>query len=134
MLRTTGPFSCRADPGTAHYPVLCHLGHQAETISTAQHANRAVLAQVLLYRAGPGFVLSNSCRARAGTMGTAQTNRTNGECECECDPFPMSDRFWYLFFFWNCRCSSLLRVWCVCRQRCVSHSVSHNFVMHANAC
>jgi hypothetical protein len=73
MLRTTGPFSCRADPGTAHYPVPCLLGHRAETISTAQHVNRAVLAQVLLYRVGPSFVLSNSCRDR---VGTTQTNRT----------------------------------------------------------
>jgi hypothetical protein len=70
------PFSCRADPGTTHYPVSCHLGHRDETISMAQHANRAVLARVLLFCAGPGFVLSNSCRARAGPMGTTQTNRT----------------------------------------------------------
>jgi hypothetical protein len=76
-LRTTEPFSCRADPGTAHYPVPCHLGHRAETISTAQHANRVVLARVLLYRAGPDFVLSNSCRACAGTMGMTQTCRTS---------------------------------------------------------
>jgi hypothetical protein len=76
-LQTTMPFSCRADPGTTHYPVPCHLGHRAETISTAQHANRAVLARVLLFRAGPGFVLSNSCRARAAPIVTAQTNRTN---------------------------------------------------------
>jgi bacteriorhodopsin len=56
--------------------VPCHLGHRAETLSTAQHANRAVLARFLFYRAGPGFVLLNSCRARAGPMSTAQTNRT----------------------------------------------------------
>lgn len=55
----------------------CHLGHRAETLSTAQHANRAVLARFLFYRAGPGFVLLNSCRARAGPMSTAQTNRTS---------------------------------------------------------
>jgi hypothetical protein len=59
--------------------VPCHLGHRAKTLSTAQHANRAVLAQFLLFRAGPGFVLSNSCRVRAGPMGPAQTCRTTAE-------------------------------------------------------
>jgi hypothetical protein len=53
-----------------------HVGHRAESQSTAQHDERAVLARLFSFRAGPGFVLLQTCRAHAGPMGTTQTYRT----------------------------------------------------------
>jgi hypothetical protein len=72
----SGCISCRADPGTAQAPVPGHMGCRAESKSTAQHDERAVLARLFFSRAGPGFVLLKTCRARAGPIGTAQTYRT----------------------------------------------------------
>lgn len=103
-LRTTVPFSCRADPGTTHYPVSCYLGHQAETISTAQHANRTVLTQVLLFHAGPNFELSNSCRARPvlARWAGAQFNRTTFPYTVTSRSFPYTGRFPFSFHAWCC--------------------------------
>jgi hypothetical protein len=72
-----GLFPCRADPSTAQAPVSGHMGRRAEMESTAQHDARAVLARLFNSRAGPGFVLTKPCRARAGSMDTAQTCRTS---------------------------------------------------------
>lgn len=74
-----GLFLCRADPGTAQSPVPGHMGRRAEMESTAQHDVRAVLARLFNSRVGPGFVLTNPCRARAGPMDTAQTCRTSSD-------------------------------------------------------
>lgn len=72
-----GLFPCRADPGTAQSPVPGRMGRRAEMESTAQHDARAVLARLFNSRAGPGFVLTKPCRARAGPMGMTQTCSTN---------------------------------------------------------
>jgi hypothetical protein len=41
-----------------------HVGRRAKSQSTTQHDERAVLARLFSYRAGPGFVLLQTCRAR----------------------------------------------------------------------
>ena len=65
-------FSCRAGPGTAQDIVPCRAARWAEISGTAQPALRAVPARPSCFRAGPGFVLRFSGRARASPLSTAQ--------------------------------------------------------------